>query len=184
MIKNQLTDEYIISCIKGGEIEKASLLFERHYKNIFTYFYRLTRSHAESEDLAQNVFVRVIRLKNSYKTGRPFLPWVFRIAHHVFIDHYNYKAKEKNQLEQYGRITSEGEENQTQDVNLEIFYQAFENLSVEYRELLLLNRYHGLTYKQIGESLGLNERAVKQKAFRALEKLRDECKKREDIDQY
>lgn len=182
MDKNLLSDEYIINSIKGGEIEKASLLFERHYKNIYTYFFRLTRNQAESEDLVQNVFVRLIRFRNSYKTGHPFLPWIFRIAHHVFIDHCSYKTKEINQLNQYGHFVNQEDENDEAEVKLKMFYQAFEKLPVEYRELLLLNRYHGLTYKQIGESLGLNERSVKQKAFRALEKLRVECKKLEILD--
>lgn len=176
MIDHKPTDEYLINCIKGGEIEKTSLLFERHHKNIYSYFFRLTRSKVESEDLTQNVFVRLIRFRNSYKTERTFLPWLFGIAHHVFIDHCNYKTREINQLGQYQREFKEELESETVDDKLEIFYNAFEKLSVEYRELLLLNRYHGLTYRQIGESLGLNEKAVKQKAFRALEKLRLECK--------
>jgi len=183
MIGSQPSDEYLISCIKSGEIEKASILFERHHKNIFSYFFRLTRNKVESEDLTQNVFVRLIRFRNSYKTGHLFLPWAFRIAHHVFIDYCNFKSKEYGRLGDYRRELGSEIEEDVADNKLELFYKAFEKLPVEYRELLLLNRYHGLTFKQIGETLGSNERAVKQKAFRALEKLRLECKKLEEVDE-
>jgi len=171
MIIDQPSDEYLINCIKDGDIEKTSLLFERHHKNIFTYFYRLTRNKAESEDLTQNVFVRLIRLRNSYKPGNFFLPWVYRISHNVFVDYCNFKNKSNNQLNNYRHDLGETD-NETEEVQLDVFYKAFDKLPVEYRELLILSRYNGLTYRQIGESLGINERAVKQKAFRALEKLR------------
>lgn len=182
MIGNQPSDEYLINCIKCGEIEKASFLFERHHKNVFTYFYRLTRNKVESEDLTQNVFVRIIRFRNSYKTGHLFLPWAFRIAHHVFIDYCNFKCKELNQRGNYQKEVDQEVSDDSVDDKIEIFYKAFDKLPAEYRELLLLNRYHGLTFKQIGETLGSNERAVKQKAFRALEKLRLEYRKLEKVD--
>jgi len=177
----QPSDEYLINCIRNGDIEKTAILFERHQKNIFAYFFRLTRNRVESEDLTQNVFVRLIRFRNSYKPYHPFLPWIFRIAHHVFIDHCNYKTKEIKRLNEYNRVTECESEND--DEKLIVFYKAFEKLPIEYRELLILNRYHELTYKQIGESLGMNEKAVKQKAFRALEKLKGECKKLGAIDE-
>jgi RNA polymerase sigma-70 factor (ECF subfamily) len=173
------SDEYLIACIKGGEIEKASILFDRHSKNIYSYFYRLTRNRVESEDLTQNVFVKLIRFRSSYKPDHQFLPWVFRIAHHAYIDHCKCKSKERHQLIIYNRVASAESENENVEDTLDVFHKAFEKLSPEYRELLILNRYHGLTYKQIGKSLKLNEKAVKQKAFRALEKLRAECKKLE-----
>jgi RNA polymerase sigma factor (sigma-70 family) len=182
MIDYQPTDEYLINSIKGGDIEKTAILFDRHHKNIFSYFYRLTKSRIESEDLTQNVFVRLIRFRNSYKPDRHFLPWIFRIAHHVFIDHCNYKTKEINQLNNYHQAISDELENDNNDDKLTVFYKAFEKLPVDYRELIIMNRYHELTYKQIGESLGMNEKAVKQKAFRALEKLRAECKKLVEVD--
>ncbi len=179
----QPTDEYLINCIKTGEIEKTSMLFDRHHKNIYSYFFRLTRNRIESEDLTQNVFVRLIRFRKSYKQGHPFLPWVFGIAHHVFIDHCNYKTKEFNTLNDFYKYSHYESEDEDVEDKLKLFYKAFEKLPAEYRELLILNRYHTLTYRQIGESLGLNEHAVKQKAFRALEKLRMEFKKLKEVDE-
>jgi len=177
MNDNQPSDEYLINCIRSGDIEKTAILFDRHHKNIFSYFYRLTRSRTESEDLTQNVFVRLIRFRSSFKPYHLFLPWLFRIAHNVFIDHCKYKSKEIKQQNDYRIDVLYESEIENDDDKLTVFYKAFEKLPPEYRELIILNRYHELTYKQIGESLGMNEKAVKQKAFRALEKLRAECKK-------
>ncbi len=175
------SDEYLISCIKGGEIEKASVLFDRYSENIYSYFYRLTRSRVESEDLTQNVFVRLIRFRSTYKPDHQFLPWVFSIAHNIYIDHCKRKTRERHQLITYSRVASAELGNENVDDMLTIFYSAFETLSEEYRELLVLSRYHGLTYKQLGETLQLSENAVKQKVFRVFEKLRAECKRLENI---
>lgn len=181
MNNSQPSDEYLINCIQGGNIEKASILFDRHHRNIFTYFYRLTRCRAESEDMTQNVFVRLIRYNRTYKTGHQFLPWVFSIAHNVFIDYCNYRNKEINCLKNYNKQLND-EDTDVQNDQLERFYMAFEQLPIEYRELLVMNRYHDLSYKQIGEALGVNEKAIKQKAFRAMEKLRKEFYKLETVE--
>ena len=178
----QPSDEYLINCIKGGDIDKSSLLFERHYKNIYIYFFRLTRNKAESEDLTQNVFLRLIRFRNSYKSDHLFLPWIFKIAHHVFIDHCNYKEKEISNLNNYCRISNDETDEETDEGKLEVFYCAFEKIPIDYKELIILNRFHKLTYKQIGESLGLKERTVRQKAFRAIKRLRIEFEKLENLD--
>jgi RNA polymerase sigma factor (sigma-70 family) len=176
MIDSQASDEYIINCVKDGNIEKVAILFDRHHQNIYSYFYRLTRSKVVSEDLTQNVFVRLISYCSSYKIGHQFLPWVFRIAHNAFIDYHKYKTKELNCLNYYrDTLNSYDEIEVERNTNqLEIFYEAFGKLPSEYQELLLMNRYHDLTYKQIGVVLGLTERAVKQKTFRAINKLRKE----------
>ncbi len=177
MINSQVSDEYLIKCVKDGDIEKVAALFERHHQKIHSYFYRLTRCGVESEDLTQNVFVRIISFRNSYKLGHQFLPWVFRIAHNVFIDHCKFKNKEVNKLQYFENNSNVEEDTEVNIDQLDRFYMAFNLLPVEYRELLIMSRYHDLSYKQIGVVLGTSERAVRQKAFRAIVKLRKEYEK-------
>lgn len=177
MINSQISDEYLIKCVKDGDIEKVATLFDRHHQKIHSYFYRLTRCGVESEDLTQNVFVRIISFRNSYKLGHQFLPWIFRIAHNVFIDHCKFKNKEVNCLNYFENISIDEEDNEAKSDQLDRFYIAFTSLPIEYRELLIMSRYNDLTYKQIGEVLGISERAVRQKAFRAIVRLRKEYEK-------
>lgn len=173
------SDEYLITCVKDGNIEKTAILFDRHHKNIYSYFYRLTRSKAESEDLVQNVFLRLLNYRNSYKLGHQFMPWLFRIAHNVYIDYCKCKVKETACFKVLSKINDETPESNDIEEQIDRFYKAFNLLHPDYQEILILNRYQKLTYKQIGEALGQREKAVKQKAFRAMIKLRDEYNKLE-----
>lgn len=113
------TDEYLINCIKDGDIEKSAIIYERHFKSIYAYFFRLTRGKMESEDLAQNVFLRMIRLRNSYKTNHLFLPWLYKIAHNIFIDFCNASNKEIRNLKDYKEENFETEDFDNKEKQLE-----------------------------------------------------------------
>jgi RNA polymerase sigma-70 factor (ECF subfamily) len=64
-----MTDEMIMEAVKNGDLQRASLLFERYNKRIFNFLARMTMDREVAEDLTQNVFLRMIKYRNSYKEG-------------------------------------------------------------------------------------------------------------------
>src|SRR5687767_5789083 len=83
-----MTDEIIMEAVKNGDLQKASLLFERYHKKIFNFLARMTFDRALAEDLTQNVFLRIIKYRNSYRAGLKFQSWIYQVARNVFSDHY------------------------------------------------------------------------------------------------
>jgi hypothetical protein len=53
--------------VKAGQLDQLGLLFERYNKPLYGFFYRLTTDGVISEDLVQNVFVRIIKYSHTYK---------------------------------------------------------------------------------------------------------------------
>ena len=68
---------------KSGDDGAFSELMTRHYKGIVNYIYRFTNTKENSEDLAQEVFLRVYRSAGSYKPEAKFSTWLYRIATNV-----------------------------------------------------------------------------------------------------
>jgi len=82
-----MTDEQIMLEVKEGNLDLASLIYDRYSKLIYNYFLRLSFNREISQDLMQTVFFRMIKYRRSYKPKNNFRSWIFRIARNIFADH-------------------------------------------------------------------------------------------------
>ena len=78
--------------VQAGDLEKIGLLFERYKQILFAYFYRNTNHIHTSEDLVQNVFLRIIKYRQRFKGYGKFTTWMYHIARNVYLD-YDKKNK-------------------------------------------------------------------------------------------
>ena len=74
--------------VKSGESHTLGLLYERYKKRLFGFFYQMSKDASLSEDLVQNVFIRVMKYKHTYTEESNFLSWIFRIARNVYYDQF------------------------------------------------------------------------------------------------
>ena len=174
---NSLSDNAIMLQVKSGETEKLGLLYERHKGKLFGFFYNLNGNPMLSEDLVQNVFMRMMRYKHTFSGEGSFLAWMFTTARNVNHDYFkkNKNALEENELSsiEYS-IKDEGDleaglERNEQLVQLK---KAMNKLNSEKQEVLVLCKLKEMKFSQIGEILGCSEGAAKVKAHRAMKELR------------
>ncbi|MEL6560441.1 MAG: RNA polymerase sigma factor [Bacteroidota bacterium] len=165
-----------MSKVKAGELEKLGLLYERYKKRLFGFFYQMNLDAELSEDLVQNVFVRVLKYRHSYIDEGQFITWLFKIARNVNYDHFR-KSDKLRQVElsrakniQLNVKTAE-EQITTMEYN-DLLQKAMTQLSMDQREVLILSKFKELKYKEIGEVLNCSEANARIKAHRALTALR------------
>ena len=161
--------------VKAGDIDKLGLLYERHKKLLFGYFYKLTGSRDVSEDLLQNVFYKILKYRSRYRGDGKFTSWMLTIAHNASIDHFQ-KNKRLSYNESYEWKQAEGlnvDEQIIKEERLRQLKAAMGRLSSEKREILTLSKIQGLRYKEIGEMIGCSENNVKIKVYRALNELKE-----------
>ncbi len=171
----ELDDAELMARVRAGQAEPLALLFERHHRPLYGFLYRMTGHTATSEDLVQEVFLRVLRYASSFKVGAPFRPWFYRIARNVLADHGS-RFRQEVPLEPHatGLCASEPsaharlETAQEQDR----LTQALAQLPVEKRELLLLSRDPDLSCGDLAELYGCSPGALKVRVHRALRELR------------
>jgi RNA polymerase sigma-70 factor (ECF subfamily) len=162
--------------VRSGDIDRLGLIFERHNKSLYGYFMNLTRRPEISEDLVQNVFLRILKYRTKYRGAGNFNIWIYRIAHNVFIDFVKKKDKLEfsENINEWDNVLNDSpfEEVDQKQEKINILESALMKLPREKREILTLSRYKELKYKEISEIMGCSESAVKVRIFRAMEELR------------
>ncbi|MEO9482994.1 MAG: sigma-70 family RNA polymerase sigma factor [Ekhidna sp.] len=175
---NLLEDHSLMLKVKEGEVEKLDLLYKRYSRRFFGFFYGMTNDGATSEDLVQNVFMRILKYKHSYKDTGDFEVWAFQMARNVHHDHYrkNKRYAFKEDMNPYEERLSE---NKNKEVEMErsdelnYLKKALASLSEEKRELIELVRFQKVKYAKVAEMLGVTESAIKVRVHRILKELRE-----------
>lgn len=159
-----------------GDKTAAGILYERHYKNVYGYFVRMTRDAEASRDLTQDVFIKVIRYCHSWKDDKVFVYWLFRIARNILVD-YHRGARKFFDLQSDPELVACDQDQSVRMTeareSFEFLLDAMAKLPPGYRELIELNRFQGFSYKEIAVTTDSNENAVKVKMCRAIQRLRE-----------
>ncbi len=173
-----LTDNALMLKVKKGDIDKMGLLFERYHRQLFRFLFNMTRQKELSEDMVQNIFIRMLKYPEGFMGFGEFKTWMYHIARNAVYDHFRKvkKTPVHSDLKDYedriqGDHFSDTQLEKMQE--LEILETAMEKLSVENRELLILCRYQELKYHEIAVILNTTEGAIKVRVHRALNQLKN-----------
>lgn len=157
--------------VSQGNLDALKYLFERYHVRLYNFFYQRIRDVAICEDLTQNVFLKIIKYKHSYKGGK-FISWMFKIARNLFNDYYH-EQKKTTPLDNLEKVENELDENnidKKEDVSH--LMKVLNQLNETDRDLIVMNRIEGIKYEQIAEIIDSNTIAVKTRIHRIIKKLR------------
>ena len=167
-----LSDEELMIRYQGGDETAFEEIYSRYSKKIYGFIMRRLTNPDTSAELFQETFLRLHRGRDLYRPDMPFKPWLYTIANNLIRDRF--KAKEPKIAE-----LPEGEDPEYASgaipdgsQTLLSFKEAFANLTDDQREALVLSRFQGLKYEQIGTVMGKSTEAVNQLIQRALRQLR------------
>ena len=169
------SDADLMDRVREGETERLALLFDRHHRRLYGFFLRLTGSRAVAEDLVQEVFVRMLRYRQTFRPGAEFAPWMYTLARNAAHDHWRSRPRELEMTEETPEpVAPEAHPLaglEAADASRRLA-AALARLDPAKRELLLMARSGELRYQAIGELLGITEGAVKLRVHRAMKDLR------------
>ena len=165
-----------MAAVREGDLARLGLLFERHHKRLFEFLTRLTGDRHAAEDLVQDIFVRILKYRSTYRDGGSFETWLYRIARNARADFFRSRKPlapiDDEVLER--PETSAGPirrlEAERDRARLE---RALMMLREDKRELIVLARFSGMKHEQIAELLGIDVGAVKVRIHRAVRELRE-----------
>ena len=167
-------DEAIMLQVRSGHIGLLAELFERHNRQVFGFFYRMTSSREMSEDLVQEVFLRILRYRDTYQPQTSFSAWMYGIARNALIDTMRKRRPESSWEDGMPELQSSDapvDEKLRARQETALLQKALASLPADKREVLILSRYQNLRYDEIGKILGCEPNAVKQRVFRAVKAL-------------
>src|SRR5277367_3947796 len=176
-------DAELMLRVREGDDTSFGLLLDRHRAPVVHFLYRMVQNDAVSEELAQEVFLRVYRSRATYAPTAKFTTWVFRIATHLALNWIRDGRSEKSQTS-LDQETAHGTGRQVPDrrrtVEQELVHQAklrevreaIDGLPAKQRAAVKMHKYREMEYAQIAGAIGCTESAVRSLLFRAYEALR------------
>lgn len=176
--------------VKAGDEAAFGYLVQKYRRAMVGFMYRSSHNQAAAEDLAQEVFLRVYRSRESYEPTAKFTTWLYRIATNLAANH---ARDHKNERPEKQVLLDEpsGENGQTFDLpdpslsaeqhllrreRMAGIRRCVEALPERQRNAVLMHKFQGLDYKEIGGVLSLSESATKSLLFRAYQSLREQLK--------
>jgi RNA polymerase sigma-70 factor (ECF subfamily) len=151
-------------------------LYDLFAERVYRYLYFRTGNHTEAEDLTGQVFLKAWEAIGRYRwQGRPFLAWLYRLAHNAHIDHVR-SHKPTTTLNSDDRPVevaspaADGELARALDADL--LARALAQLTPEQQQVIIMKFLEGLDNEQIALSMDKREGAIRALQMRALMSLR------------
>ena len=171
-----MEDELTMCEVREGAVGKLELLFDRHYPGILRYFQYLTSNRTLSEDLAQEVFFRVLKYRHTYQPEGNFRAWLYQIASRVYADQLSKRKPEVAMPEEAREISGAAlppdREFQKKQETL-MLRRALAAMPGDKREVLIMSRFLELKHEEIAAVLECEVGTVKQRVYRAMRDLSD-----------
>jgi RNA polymerase sigma-70 factor, ECF subfamily len=172
---SQDSDSDLMRQVRGGRTSALATLFERHHARLYRYCLRMTGNRQTSEDLVQDVFMKMLKYKANFRDDSAFVPWMFGIARNACVAHWRKAATDAVPEGELDGATVEPEthDDHAGAQQAELVRRALLALPVERREVLVLSRYEFKSYEEIAGTLGCSVEAVRVRAHRAIKQLRE-----------
>jgi RNA polymerase sigma-70 factor, ECF subfamily len=167
----EATDSSLMQAVREGDLGALAILFERHHRPLFNYFVHLNGNRDLSEDLVQDVFIRMLKYRQTYQPDRAFAAWMYQIARNAQADSIGKRKLEVALPEKEFASVNVMEENLTRKQEISLLKKAMARLPLDKRELLVLSRFQNLKYDEIASILGCDVGAVKVRVYRAVRAL-------------
>lgn len=181
------SDEELMRRFQSGEEAAFRVLFDRYASHLINFAYRLLARRDESEDLAQEVLLRVYKGRDRFDPSRLFRPWIFSIAARLASNRLRYTKrhpavsldKPAGEDEQTPpNLDHRNDSSPSVDETLErqeivsAVQQAIQALPENQRAAVLLARFEDMSYEEIATTMGSSVSSVKSLLFRARQTLK------------
>lgn len=181
-------DVQLMLRVRDGDDSAFEELVNSYQDRLIGIFYHMMRDRSVAEDLAQEVFLRVYRARERYEPRARFSTWLFRIVNNIASNSRRSKGRRKEvsmTVSDSGGVPIRAEEQLAVEKSglmparqlhksemREIVRDALETLNDRQKLAVLLNKFEGMSYADIGEAMELKPAAVKSLLSRARENLR------------
>ena len=184
------SDAEVMLRVRAGDDSAFAYLVQKYRRPMVSFMYRMAHNAAVAEDLAQEVFLRVYRSRESYEPSAKFSTWLYRIATNLAVNYVRDTRHERpenmvsvDEPDQETGLTMDvrdtsltAEEEILRRERMAAIRQRVQALPERQRLAVLMHKYQQMDYRQIAQILKLSESATKSLLFRAYETLRVQLK--------
>jgi RNA polymerase sigma factor (sigma-70 family) len=180
------TDHELVAAVRRGDDRAFERLYSRYQRRISAYVFGMVKDYGRAEDITQEVFISALRRMRETERPITFKPWVYEIAKNACIDQFRRSRRTEEVsfdagdglagADQGRLIASEPTPDAAVDAKQQLDHLcgAFGGLSDSHHEILVLREFEGLSYREIGDRMGLSRPGVESTLFRARKRLGEE----------
>lgn len=182
----------LVERFKNGDNGAFSQLFQLYHRRLaVSVYFRMSpelRALHEVDDILQEVFLRASRDMDqfTYRSPGSFMAWLLCIADRVVVDSARYQNREKRRAEEMLRFRSESNPTGPDPVDsntpsrlfaqeeaLQLLLKKLDALPTDYRQVILLSKFDGLTTQEVAAQMGKSRETVALLLHRAVKRFRE-----------
>lgn len=185
-----MNEEEIVKQLKSGNYSNYDKIVDSYKNRVFGMAYKFTGDYDESQDLAQEVFLKIYRQIKNFREESKLSTWIYRISVNTCLDWK--KKKEKIKSINFSNMVNEENKDQIIDIKDESLspdriilqdedqkqvHKLIYELSDKYKTVLIMYHFNEMSYQDISKALNIPERTVETRLYRARRMLKDKISK-------
>ena len=163
---NERTDEYLVTASRDGDRQAYAGLVRRHSRRVYAVCIGILGNTADSDDIAQETFVKGFSGIGTLRSGESFAPWITHIARNLCRDHIRVSVRRRDLLKEHLGDPQRGVE------DFSALHEALAELPEQYRTPLMLYYFDGKSAKRLSEELEISHAGACTRLSRARRELR------------
>jgi len=156
-----------------GDFTAAAALIDRLSPQLYRFFIAPSASRADADDLLQETWLRIHKVRHTYRPGEPVLPWFYAIARCVRVDHYRRSMRTTARRQEMEDMSTIAAPVSPESGRTDGLAALLAPLSEGEREVVELLKVEGMSLEEVARATSCTVGSVKQKAHRAYKKLRE-----------
>ena len=170
---SEQNDEVLVKRCMGGDRGAFEVLVDKYQGPLFNLALRMTQEYADAEDITQSVFLKAFESLSSFKPGRKFFSWLYRIAVNETLNFLRGRRHQEPLSEETPAEDADGSREIARGEASAQIEEALMALTVEYRTVVVLKHLQELPYADISQILDIPVKTVKSRLFSARMQMRD-----------
>lgn len=172
------TEQQLVNLLRTGSQFAFEKLFEKYSQKLFRFSFSYLKSEADSEEIVQNVFLKIWENRQNLRDETSFKSYLFTIAFNVIRKNFNQKAKEnKYKTELLEVLATENpmlETNSDFEVYVLKLEQLIEQMPERRKEIFLKRKKEGKSVREIASSMDISPKTVENQITEAMNYLKKE----------
>ena len=178
-------DEYLMLAFQDGSTAAFELLVKRYKNKIFNYIYKYTGDRLSSEELAQEVFIRVYKCRERYQVTAKFNTFIYRIAMNLAYNEVRNRKRRKTEATENFFFLQDKSTPETQferEEMAEFINMEIQKLPAKLKDVVILCNVQSNSYKKASEILNVSVGTIQSRLSRARKILRKNLSKVLNLD--
>lgn len=170
-------EQYIKDRCSRGDRDAFTLLYSWYYKPLYRHIFLFLRSKEASEEILQNLFVKVWENRESLHTVRDLKPYLYRMAKNMLLNHLRNTTTERRVLQMHSGAASAAENTVSDHIDSKdyrkLLQEAIAQLTDKRKEIFLMRMEENLSLDEIAGKLSISKNVVKKQLYSAIASIRD-----------